>query len=232
MGILLRVLSGLATGAGNYLVEKGKLDMQAARDDLLLRRELALKDLEHTYRKAEMQEGGKITRENTSHAAKEQRVTNKAEGEIRGTLQDDAQSHALTLESLQHRNQMTREQQDDFRTFSEEAKRAGTYIDRQEVMADGRMVVWTKDGKSKIIGAPGSFIPAGRGSDSEGGGDSVNQYRPREGVEQKTAAAPTPEPKNFAARYREATPETAPRLFRDGKKIPMNEAMRLYQGVK
>jgi hypothetical protein len=45
MGILGRVLQGI----GSALVEQGKIDAQAARDDLLMRREMALKQLEFQH---------------------------------------------------------------------------------------------------------------------------------------------------------------------------------------
>lgn len=44
---LKRVLGGIATGAGNYLVTKATEDAKTKREEILYRRELALKQLEH-----------------------------------------------------------------------------------------------------------------------------------------------------------------------------------------
>lgn len=171
MSLFLKVIGALAKGAGDYLVEKAKLDAQAARDALLYNREFALKALQHQYDLKELEKGGEITRQNTTHAQQQQRITNKesaiVEGGVRKSLEEDKQAFEIEFEKLKSQHRMTEEQASQARAAALDVWKEDNTISKSEVTADGRMVIWSGTGKSRIVGKPGSFTPPRVTSDDD-----------------------------------------------------------------
>lgn len=223
MSLFLKVIGALATGAGTYLTEKAKMDYQAARDALLFNRELALKAISHRDRTEEIKLGGEITRQNTSHAAKENRVTDKLQAGL---------TAETTKEADERRQRYTeRNKAIDFKNDVAAKKLAArlglieadfvSKLGKGEIVQDATgnyHLVDTRSGAAKPVGVKGPLK-------SSEGGDSYDSYR-----QGGTAAADTKPSASFHSRWANATEATAPGLFRNGQKIPVEEAWRQYQG--
>lgn len=226
MGLLRNVLAGLLVGVGKGMEEQHKLNVQQAREDLMFRREQALKALETANRREELQLGSKLRREETSHTATEQRVTNAQEGGIRQALQDDDQAFKAQQEDIAHGRRVDLTKlEGDIQQRLIEARDAADDDEPVETVqgASGQYYHVYKGGRSKPLGIKGALPASKQEDDGTFGGRLPSRAAPA------APAAPAAED-NFAARYQSATPQTAPGLFRDGKKIPMTEAMRLYRG--
>lgn len=170
MSLFLKVIGALAKGAGDYLVEKAKLDAQAARDALLYSREFALKALQHQYNLKELEKGGEEQRKNISATGTQNRLTARdsavAEGAVRKSLEEDKQAFEIEFEKLKSQHRMTEDQASQARAAAFEVWKKDNTIAQSEVTADGRMVIWSGTGKSRIVGKPGSFTPPRQSGDS------------------------------------------------------------------
>lgn len=168
------------------------------------------------------------------------------------TLAEVEQKHRVALESLSHQHRMTQEATAFARQTEQKAREAGQYVDRWEVSKDGSMVGLNAKGEIISQSDPGMFDPYGSRPDEGGGGiGSIAAARAaRGGV--PAAAAPTdakePQGKGqapakssayvgFSAdlarlqrEYDKATAQSHPGLFRNGRKLPFDEAhQRLKQ---
>ena len=156
-----------------------------------------------------------------------------------------------SLENLRSRNDITEGQLADARKLAADAKLRGETVDHWEVTTDGKLVGLSATGK--VIAkstSPGSFNPSrgGRDEDSSDGSSQIRAAQERQGgggsakgEPAPKAAKPKPRDDNAAAArakalatlgqvYANATPEEYPGLFRNGVKIPIEEAKRLiYQ---
>lgn len=108
MSLLRKVLAGLAVGAGNYLSEKAKLDAQAAREEILMNREIALQAIKKRDAMDVNVQAGEISRQNTSHGAEEQRATNvqtnKFQADREAADDERGRQTAVTLAGINHQN--------------------------------------------------------------------------------------------------------------------------------
>lgn len=224
-GLLQRVLAGLATGAGNYLVEKDKFDRQKARDELLYQRELALKAIEKRDRMEELGEQGRIQRENTTHSHKEQRVTNKGEAEVRGALEaaDDSRdySNATNLARLEAALSGANEKD---RIRLTKSLESGEIVDTRQDDS-GNWIGITKSGKTRALGFRSQLPESADGIVTGGaGGDSLDDFRP--GGRSTASAAPRAPlleqgRAKLRTQYGKATPETHPSFFNGKNKRPL-----------
>lgn len=108
----------------------------------------------------------------------------------------------------------------------------GGQVDQIDAAEDGSMLVTYKNGsvvkKNVKLREKGSseddgISISGERAARDGGGDEAP-------AEQKPKWSPQDE-NQLRTRYANATPETAPRLFRNGKKLPLEEVRRLMQGL-
>lgn len=152
-----------------------------------------------------------------------------------------------TMEKLKHQFNLTELQAKEAAELASDLEKAGKVADHWEVTSDGRLVGVSSTGQ--VIARSrnaGSFIPSRGGNADDGddtSGGTIAGARARTGGgEAPTAAKPTPAPKadpnsneraTALARlgnvYHHATPEEYPGLFRNGKKISMEEAKRLIR---
>lgn len=150
------------------------------------------------------------------------------------------------LKRLQSTLDLTEAQQRAKLELEAEIKKAGQVVDHWAVTSDGKLVGVSATGQ--VIAKsrhPGSFNAPGGSSDDEGdGGGSISAARDRRdgkapAPKKDTAAKPAPKEPDAAAEnkrqreaalarlgnvYHRATPQEYPGLFRNGKKITMEEA--------
>lgn len=251
MGILGRVLQGI----GSALVEQGKIDAQAARDDLLMRRELALKQLEfqhddavraqtHTDKLEEIGAQGAETRRTDlfQGVIAERRDQAKAKRDLTHdiTIKKIDFSNSASLEGLRHRYKLTEDQYSSMLQAGRDAAADGRTIDRVVFSTDGQMQLVYKNGNVMSKGPKGAYNPTGS---DDSGDDGIPGIAPRSTA---AAAAPQPTPKvakpqgdvNAAVAqlgniYAKASQDPAtyrskyPQLFgQDGKLIPRDQAIQ------
>lgn len=243
---LQRAVLGMAAGYGKHLQETGAAQAQAARDKVLMDREVALKALDHGYR---MKEGdaageraiklaetqGTINRSNTA-AEIEGRTAGQiavlgAEHVKKLELKKLDFDHDRTMEGVRSANRVKEAKANG--QIEAELKRLDSDLasgDVKEVFAggDGMMYARTDAGiKPLNLKAPAT---------KTGSGGSILEVAGA--TETATAAAPTGDGAtgkraqalaDLATRYASATPETAPGLFRNGKKISLAEAKGMIE---
>lgn len=167
--------------------------------------------------------------------AEEQRKTDTHQGGI-----------TRSLETLKHQFNLSEAQAKVAMDLEADLKKAGQTVDHWEVTTDGKLVGVSATGQVIARSSnAGSFIPSRGGNADEGddSGGTIAGARARTGGgETPTAAKPTPAPKadqnsneraqalaRLGSVYHRATPEEFPGLFRNGKKISMEEAKRLIR---
>lgn len=227
MSLLLKVLGGALAGIGEGMVQQAKLDWEEQKADLLYQRQVALANLEHSQAKERIALGGEETRKNTSHTAKEQRVTNVQEGQIRGALAvaDDQRDYAkqVALKGLDYKNDVKLKKlaaQLDLTLEDFRAKVNSGEVTSIQEDANGNYFAVMRSGQTRDLGKTAPV---------ESDVDPIAARAGRPQGQQRTQAADEPDAV-FRTRYTNATPETAPRLFRNGVKIPFDEAYQLYRG--
>lgn len=242
MSLLQRVLKGL----GSYMVEKAKMDAQAARDELLMRRELALKNIEHQYRIAEGDASLVRAKALDTHQTENQTARDLVQGQITGTREAASDKRkfdqTLTIKSIDFNNEkallgikskykMSEDQYASFLQQGRELALAGATVDHWEVTKGGNLVALNKRGDVLGSSKPGVYNPTRQPSEpAAGGGDVLSLYGPtggRGGGGQPSASAAPPKT-DFISRYKAATPETAPLLFENGKKIDKDRAYQIF----
>lgn len=198
MGGIGRIIGGALVGLGEGMEKQTIVNERQRIADMENQRAIALENLRASNTRANATNQYDLAdRNNARDSARDfgygtQKVAQ--EQGFKATDREDEQAHDVTLKNLEHKHKLSEDQANDVRDFAEEAKKAGTYIDRSEIMADGRMVVWTKTGTSRIIGQPGSFVPKGSGSDDEDGG-TISEARSSRGIGGAAGgAAPAPAP--------------------------------------
>lgn len=178
MSLLGRVLVGI----GSYLTEKGKVDEQAARDDLLMRREVALKQLEfqHDDANAATQHANKL--DEIAATGAETRRTDLFQGVVADRrdqakagrdLQHDITikgidfSNDVKLKALEHKYKLNEGAAADARDLQKRLTEAGVTIDHWATTNDGRLMAFNKLGKPlEQTQTSGGFTTPGANDDS------------------------------------------------------------------
>lgn len=240
MSILERVLSGLGAG----LIEKGKLDAQKERDDILFTRELALKQVEsqiadaasardHQERMGEIAATGAETRRTSlfEGVVNDRRDANKATRDLKHdiTIKGIDFSNDAKMEGLKHKYKLSEDQFSSLLQSNRDAVAAGTTIDRVVFSKDGQMQQVYKNGNVVSRGPTGAYNPGGTSDDLgdmlNGGGTGPSGAASASGAPSTTGAGVSlgssekrtkgiAPVNDFAPRYNAATPDTAPKLFR------------------
>jgi hypothetical protein len=172
MGILNKVLVGI----GSYLIKKGELDEQAAREQLLFDRQVALKQLEsqiddkkserdHTARLGEIAATGSENRRTDvfkgiiDQRVKQQEEADKLKHDI--TIKGIDFSNEAKLEGLKHKYKLSEDQFSSMLQSDRDAKAAGTTIDRVVFSKDGQMQQIYKNGTVVSRGPSGAYNASG-----------------------------------------------------------------------
>lgn len=239
MSLFAKVLMGL----GKALEEKGKYDLQKERDAMLERRERALIMLRADLEDKQGQRRHEERLTEISATGKENRSTAITQGVIADRKDERASardlSNSITLKGVDLNNNKALET---FRLKTGMAKKQFDEMLERETAAiadhrqignieytDHGMVIYKKDGTA--FTKPG-VKPVGTGKAASG-----DDFAALLGEDGGTApsgqarTAPT-EPVNYGTLYQKATPDTAPGLFQNGRKIPYDQYLKLVQQGK
>jgi hypothetical protein len=198
MSLLRNVLAGI----GSYLVKEGELNEQAARDDLLFRRQVALEQVKEQYlERASARDHTERLDEITTTAA-ENRRTAMVEGVIKSRTDEASDNRdlqkALTLKKVDLANDekmeklraslgIQKSQWDSMLTQAREDHAANSQIDHWAVDNSGALVGYSKGGKKIGRTGEGAFpVPV------PGGSDPFDGYLPPTPSSARTAPQATP----------------------------------------
>jgi hypothetical protein len=257
MGGIGMFLGAALQGAGEGLAAQSEQNYKTNLVEMQAKRDAALAALNHQYRTEEIQTTGSVNDTLDSHKRARDFAYDTAQAEqkqgyeqqnivLKGKidLQNDTQ-----LEGLKHKYNLSEQAADDARQLDHDLKVAHITADHWAVTTDGKLVAFNKNGQ--VISSstnPGSFVPTGT-SVSESGGDDTGTIagakaaRGIGGATAKPQTKPTGQAESgwpdgwtgsqesqFEQLYTTATPQSAPRLFRNGQKIPPEEARRMIAG--
>lgn len=231
MSLLLKVIGGAMAGIGKGMVAQAELDAQAARDAVLHQREVALRNLQIDAQNklADKQHGQRLVE--TTAQGNEQRKTNAA-----SSLQRDWENKNQTTRQTAAQVQLKAV---DFKNDVKAQKLAATLgliqKDFESKLAAGEIVQDAEGGYHLVDKRSAAVKPVGVKGPTKAAEDDWTQFKREStgggsGNSGGATAPPSKPDAQFTTRYANATPETAPGLFRGDKKIPLEEAWRQYQG--
>jgi hypothetical protein len=209
MSLLRKVLAGV----GSYLVKEHErqeaFDMQAARDQLLFDRDVALKAVEHGYHVQEQETALANSKDLDTTQTANAMVRDKAaagykiEADEASDKRDLAKAVVLknldfssskALEAVKHKYNLEEGAADDARELQKQLKLNGVTVDHWEVTTDGRLAAFNKNGGRLAQSTKSGTFQTRPGGDTSlsdllgsgggGGGGGAAQER--------TAAEPTP----------------------------------------
>jgi hypothetical protein len=251
MSFLGKLARGAATGLSGYYGEVAKQQDDERKMNLLAQREQALANLNHTNRLGEIAATGAEQRLSDTNRgevdtagklaligpAKEAKIAaTEAEAEARYQAwrkqwleqfpaEQRAEKEKIDLRAKYDKEmEGTRQAGQDRRSAADREAYLNTHPVAETTAADGTPVISYAPGarvrETKITGAhwPGS---KGKSDDDEFSAGGIAPRAP-------AVAASKPDDR-FVTRYVNANPATAPGLFRNNEKIPLEEAWRLYQ---
>lgn len=246
MGGIGRALGAVLMGVGDGLEKQAHYDYQRARDEMQERRAIALENLRHKNAKSMQSSQYDLADRNAGRDAARDFWYNSSLTEQKRTAaiadREDEQAHDREMEGLRSKYRVSEQAADFARRTAQEAKDANDLIVHWEVGPNGEMVGVTKSGVVKRS-PPGLATPY---SDRRAADDEAEEEGPiaRARRERGGGAQPKGNPQDgpprrewtqadenqLLTRYANANPTTAPRLFRGGKKIPLDEARRMLRG--
>ena len=167
---LKRVLGGMASGAGEYLVDKAKTDAQTRRDEILHNREMAIKSYEQGNRLDLADKQGEIQKQTIAATGVEARITDRARAGYQLTETQARIAGDKEVVNLRNQHDITKFNLDTAATMalarfnaSEKAKDVSNY----QVNDEGYIVGFTPDGKTVNTGQKAGAKPKAEGE--EGG---------------------------------------------------------------
>lgn len=228
MSLLLKVLGGAMAGLGKGMVEQAKLDWETAQKEIMFRREVALKNLGFQQSKVlkDIEQGDALER--IDRTGEQQRKT-----QSEGTLQEDWKADRQVKRTTAANKELKAvDFQYDVKAKKLAAKLGliqddfNAKLQAGEIVQDadgGYHLVDKRSAKAKPVGVTGPVKSADDGLVLPTRSGSTKP----QGEQRTQAARPDAA---FTTRYANATPEKAPGLFRNGQKVPLEEAWRQYQG--
>jgi hypothetical protein len=245
------ILGGLLSGAGQAITKNA----DQARIDALeaLKRQYQVEDRNYAADQemqrtdAEIQGRKEIvgmTVEGNIATQREKTAGDAYLAKLKGTID---LNNTKTIEALKHTYSIGEDQVKAALDLQNQLALAGQTVDHWAVTTDNRLVAFNKQGGVLRYSAhPGSFPTGGGSSDNQSVSDLLDDTPPS-GAKAKgspPAKAPTAntgkgmppgwdgqKELQFERLYTQATPQNAPRLFRDGHKIPADEARLMIAGA-
>jgi hypothetical protein len=241
------IAGGLLQGLGKGLVEdhearriealarlKNEWDKEASATDFANKRELVDIGVQGDIEKAHVK-------------GEEDRLTRETDYTYDSKLEGVKAANDKALAKLNSTLRMTEDQAKVAADLSADITKAGKIVDHWEVTADGRLVGLSATGHviSKSVN-PGSFTPKGASEDSEDGATIKGAADRRGDSGERPAAKPkgpatgdnaseinygfsAEEVTKLSGLYANATPQSHPQLFKDGKKIPFRDMLRMMK---
>lgn len=227
MSLLLKVLGGALAGIGKGMVAQAELDAQAARDAVLYQREVALRNLQIDAQNKLADKQHENRKEEIGLTGEENRKTQSA-----GALVDDWKAARQTDRQTKAQVQLKQvDFKNDVKAKQLAAKLGLIQADFEAKLQAGEIVQDAEGGYHLVDRRSAATKPVGVKGPTKDEGDSLASLRGSPAATGGATAAPSRPDDSFRTRYANATPATAPGLFGpDGKKIPLEEAWRQYQG--
>jgi hypothetical protein len=204
MSLLRNVLAGI----GSYLVKEGELNEQAARDDLLFRRQVALEQVKEQYLERASARDHTERLDEISATAAENRRTALYEGVVADrrdsskaardlqhdiTLKKIDFSNSTSLEKLKSKLNMNEAQFTDFLKQKSDAEAAGQKVNRVVFSKNGQLQLVMDNGDIHSKGPSGAYNPSGADTTGADLGDYLNSGGAVSGSSiSRTEAQPTP----------------------------------------
>jgi hypothetical protein len=251
-----KLAQGLLAGVAGYYGEQYKSQEKDKDDAVLLARQQALAQFENTLQEDRDVKQGDINRKTAGYEAtarvamqnnqfQQQQfmevlkngldqqswtARNKVEFSQAMSKLGKEQGYAVALKNLENAFEIQRQ--------AIAAGQQGSQLtDKFFLGNDGSLVGVTRDGNRVPIGS--DLRPAGNGNDEgmptmPGTGPAPGSGVSAPGAQPMAAAVPPPAPRttpdsHFLTAYANSNPQTAPGLYRNGQRIPLDQAWQAYQ---